>query len=190
MRRSLAQKIQDAVTDAIPFAGICFRNVSQQFANRHDILSARGSAIAGGRFNFRGTFEVLYLSCDVHTCLEETTKAFQRDGFDVAKTLPRTIIGVEVAVSRVLDLTDPTVRRRLGITRASLTGTDWLYDQEVLGREAVTQEAGRLAREAGFEAILTPSAVSRIGRNLDVFPDRLLSGSLCWVVNAERLVLP
>ena len=88
---------------------------------------------------------------DVHTCLEETTKAFRHDGFDVAKVLPRTIIGVEVALSRVLDLTSAKVRRRLGISHASLTQSDWEQAQDVAGQEALTQEIGRSTRAAGFE---------------------------------------
>jgi len=38
-----------------------------------------------------------------------------------------------------------------------------------------------------FEAILVPSAVTR-GKNLDVFPDRLLEGSYLKVVNRNRLL--
>ena len=189
MRQSLARRLQETTSTAVPFTGICFRNVSQQFARRQDILSATGSLIAGGRFNLAGTFEVLYLSCDIHTCLEETTRSFLRDGFDVAKALPRTIIGVEVTLSQVLDLTASAVRRRLGVTRTSLTQTDWQKSQDVGGQEAFTQEIGRLARDAGFEALLVPSAATRSGRNLNIFPDRLLPGSQYRAINRERLPL-
>jgi RES domain-containing protein len=189
MRRPLVQVILSLVPAATTFHGICFRNVSQRFASRQDILSARGSLLTGGRFNFRGAFELLYLSCDVHTCLEETTKALLYDGFIVAKALPRTIIGVEVELQRVLKLTDAAIRRRRGVTAGDLIRTDWQHAQDVLGREALTQEIGRLARDAGFEALLVPSAATRSGRNLDIFPDRLASTSYCRVLNADHLPL-
>lgn len=82
-----------------------------------DIISGKGSITYGGRFNFIGKFEVLYLSCDIHTSIEETTKS---------------------------------------------------------------------QLHSGFEAILVPSAVMR-GKNLDVFPDRLLEGSYLKVVNRNLL---
>ncbi len=188
MRRSLPQKMQEAARSAVPFSGICFRNVAQRFATRHSILSTDGSLLAGGRYNFRGTYPVLYLACDIHTCVEETTKSFAQSGSAVSQALPRTIVGVEVSLSDVLDLTDPAVRRRLDITRVSLTHTDWVTSQDVYGLEALTQKVGRLARDAGFEAILAPSAaLPRTGKNLAILPDQLLSSSRIQVVNRDRL---
>ena len=190
MHRALPQKLQDAVLSAIPFSGICFRNVAQQFATQQTILSAKGSLLAGGRFNFRGAFPVLYLSCDLHTCLEETTQAFRQSGSTVAQALPRTVVGIEVGLNRVLDLTAPMQRRRLGVTKASLTGADWVMTQDAENREALTQELGRLARNAGFEALLVPSAaLPRTGKNLVIFSEQLLPHSYCHIVNKDRLPL-
>jgi RES domain-containing protein len=142
--------------------------------------------MVGGRFNFIGTFEVLYLSCDPHTCLEETTKSIQRPAHEVAQALPRTLVGIEVRLSRVLDLTDASVRRRLGIRKKDLTAPNWEKSQNVHKQEALTQQIGRLAREVGFEAILVPSSMTR-GKNLDIFPDRLLTRSRLRVVNRQNL---
>lgn len=119
---------------------------------------------------------------------EETTKSFGLDGLSVAQTLPRTIIGIKVTLSQVLDLSHSAVRRRLGITRASLVGTDWEMSQNVHGREGLTQEVGRLVRNAGFEAIPVPSAATDQGRNLAIFPDRLRSNSTLSLVNPDRLL--
>jgi len=185
----LGDKIKDALQWAVPFSGVCFRNVSLQYANRQDIISAQGSINAGGRFNLKGAFDILYLSCDLHACLEETTKSLQRPGFEVAMLLPCTIVGIEVKLSLVLDLTKGVTRRKLGITKKSLIADDWEKRQNVDNQEAYTQQIGRLAREAGFEAILIPSAVTR-GKNLDIFPDRLLLGSSLKVVNRHLLPLP
>jgi RES domain-containing protein len=189
MSRSLAEKIRNALEWAAPFSGVCFRNVSQEFANVQDILSAQGSLRAGGRFNFINTFEVLYLSCNLHTCVEETTKSARLPEMEVANVLPRTLIGIEVMLNRVLDLTAFYTRWRLGITKKDLTAQDWEKIQNIDKQEAFTQQIGRLARETGFEAILVPSAVTR-GKNLDIFPDRLLPSSSLKIINRHLLPLP
>ena len=188
MRRTPLVKMQEASRLAAPFSGVCFRNVAQHFATRRDVLSTQGSVLSGGRYNFHGTYPTLYLSCDIHTCVEETTKSFTQAGTAVAQALPRTIIGVEIHLARVLDLTAPPVLRLLGVTRLRLIRTDWVTSQDVNGREAFTQEIGRLAREAGMEAVITPSAaLPRTGRNLCIFPDQLLAGSLLRAINVRSL---
>jgi len=189
MPPTLSEKMRDALQWAVPFSGVCFRNVTMKFANTRDILSAKGSFLAGRRFNFKRTFEVLYLSCDLHTCLEETTSSLKRDGFETAITLPRLMIGIEVNLQRVLNLTDGARRRKLRITSRMLTAPNWAKTQNVDKKEAFTQQLGRLARDAGFEAILVPSAVTR-GKNLDIFPDRLLTGSSLKLINRHQLPLP
>ena len=120
--------------------------------------------------------------------MEETTKSFAQAGTAVAQALPRTIIGVEIHLARVLDLTAPPVLRLLGVTRLRLIRTDWVTSQDVNGREAFTQEIGRLACEAGMEAVITPStALPRTGRNLCIFPDQLLAGFLLRAINVRSL---
>ena len=182
---SLEQRIYKALDRAIRFEGTCFRIVSQRFANRQDIISSEGSKRYGGRFNFKGMFRVLYLSCDVHTCIEEATRATQAAESDVAANLPRTIVGVNVKLSKVLDLTDNRIRRAIGVTKKVLTETKWKEIQS-RGEEAITQSIGRFAKEVGFEAILVPSAVWN-GKNLDIFPDDLLPSSRISVVNKREL---
>jgi len=66
MPRLLPERIQDALRLALPFSGVCFRNVSPEFADRRNVLSAQGSLLAGGRFNLKNKFAALYLSCDLH----------------------------------------------------------------------------------------------------------------------------
>ena len=112
----------------------------------------------------------------------------QNAGASVAEALPRTIVGVEARLSRVLDLSDPAVLRILGATRLRLIRTDWVTSQDVAGREALTQQFGRLARDTGVEAVLAPSAaLPRTGRNLCVFTDQLLPTSLLRAINTQRL---
>jgi RES domain-containing protein len=188
---TLEQKIRRAIKYAIPFEGtdrpqgICFRSVKQKFANRQDILSVQGSLFTGGRYNFAGAFGVLYLACDPHTCLEEVTRVTTNGGFRAAENFPRTFIGIKVRLSKVLDLTNTRMRRRIGVSKELLVATNWERIQDK-GREATTQALGRLARAAGFEAILTPSAAWE-GNNLSIFPDNVLSSSKLSLVNEIHL---
>ncbi len=182
---TLEQRVHKAISRAVRFEGVCFRNVKPKYANPRDILSPEGSLNNDGRYNFKGAFGVLYLSCDAHTCLEETTHAFYASGLDVAKLLPRTIVGIAVRLSTVLDLTDYNVRRAIGINKTILTGTDWASTNLTNG-EAITQSIGRFAKEAGFESLLVPSAVCE-GKNLDIFLDNLRPSSAISAVNESDL---
>jgi hypothetical protein len=83
-----------------------------------------------------------------------------------------------------LDLSRGDVRRVLGISRERLLGP-WRADQH-RGREALSQAVGRLAREAGLQGILYPSAARPAGRNLFLFPDLLPPGGVV-IVHAEQL---
>jgi hypothetical protein len=77
------------------------------------------------------------------------------------------------------------VRRRLGVSKALLLA-GWERIQNIEGREAPTQEIGRLAKAAGFEAVLTPSA-SWAGANLNIFPENLLQSSELSIVKELQL---
>ncbi len=68
---SLSQKIREALPLATEFEGVCFRIVNTQRAKSGEALSTEGSRIHGGRYNSKGEFGVLYLSCDEPTCLAE-----------------------------------------------------------------------------------------------------------------------
>lgn len=182
----LEERLREALNSAISFNDICFRNVAVKYSAPDQALSTVGSQIIGGRYNFIGAFGVLYLSCDLHICLEETTHANRDGNLAAANALPRVMVAIEVRLTKVLDLTDPLIQSALGITEQTLTGTDWERIQEEEQREAITQGIGRLAREIGFEAILVPSAVYP-GKNLNVFIDKLESSSRIFVMNSDQL---
>jgi RES domain len=59
----------------------------------------------------------------------------------------------------VQDLTDPVVRDRLDLDEADLTGDDY----------TISQQVAALGRQAGFDAILTPSAALPGYQTLVVF---------------------
>jgi RES domain-containing protein len=186
-QQATEQKIQRAFGKATGYAGICFRNVLQLYANQDDILSPVGSIIAGGRYNFIRTFGVIYLSHEVSGCFAETLKTAGDQSFLLAENLPRTIVSVRIELSRVLNLADSRVRRSVGVALSVLKAPGWEKIQEEQKIEAPTQLIGKYAYDAGFEAIQVPSAACN-GLNLDVFPDNLLDSSKVTVVNEIRLL--
>ncbi len=68
----------------------------------------------------------------------------------------RQIISKKVALNNVLDLTDPRVRKQLGIELDEITGNS--YDK--------THELGDWAKANGYNGILAPSARNPTGSNL------------------------
>src|SRR2546425_1225179 len=117
LERRLHRQMPDVLKLAIEFRGVGFRNVGQRYANKLDVLSTRGSYEWGGRFNVARDFGVLYLSCDLHTCIEELQYAARYEGLEVEEKLPRTITGIRVDLKNVLDLTSAIVRRKLGVAK-------------------------------------------------------------------------
>lgn len=175
------------------YEGFCFRNVHPPFADKFGIRSAIGSLIVGGRFNFEGYFGALYLSETPLICLEETTK-FTENSLRIspshakkysADSLPRMVVGFHVKCSKVLDLRDNTILGLIGVAEDEITGTDW-QEEQGNGNEAITQIIGRLAKDAGFEAILAPSARC-IGTNIIVFGENLFDSSSVQVIGLEKL---
>jgi hypothetical protein len=100
-----------------------------------------------------------------------------RQGLSLDDLAPRDLAAIQLSVSKVLDLTDEDTLKRIGLSLSEIMGNDVSRCIEV----------SRLARRAGFEAVLAPSATSR-GPILVVYPDRLLSSSRLEV-SARRKIL-
>lgn len=119
----------------------------------------------GGRYNAPGEFGALYCSFEKDTASTEVSKGLRAVGQNPA-TYPEGAWGLfELAIEahEVLDLTHEETLARLGLQSAMLTGP----------HPEVTQRLGREARDAGYQAILAPSAAVPGGKNLILFLDRL-----------------
>lgn len=180
----LTESFQKVIGLGDKYEKVCFRNVSPSYANQEDVLSARGSLINGGRYNYWGAFEVLYLACELRVCIDEMTQKIEDAGL-IANKLPRIIFGITVRLSNVLNLTNDSILAEIGITKSDLTGLNWKQIQSSK-REALTQTIGRLAKEAGFEALLVPSARSPGRTNLCIFPDNAPADAY-QMVNIDEL---
>ena len=170
-----------------PFSGLAYRACAVAYANRDDLLTGAGSKANGGRWNQRGQFRTVYLSLSIEIAIQELIGQFQSYGFDVSKKLPFVVAGVEVTISKVVDLTDAAIRRSMGISKDSIIKDNWKRTDEN-GIESLTQCFGRLAYEAELDGIIAPSAIQKSGKNLIVFPGNLVSPhSFMKVVNREHL---
>ena len=165
---------------AKPFVGLGFRFAALKYAKSGDMLSGLGAMKAGGRINAAGSFSVIYTSTDPKTAAAETFQNFAAFGFDLKKVRPKVVVGVEVKLAAVLDLSVPAIRRRLRLSLKDLA-VDWWSEQEA-GKEALTQAVGRAAYAAGFEAVLLPSWRQKRGLNLNIFPKKLQAGSSVKIV--------
>lgn len=87
---------------------------------------------------------------------------------------PRLLSTVRLDLRRVLDLRDEDVQRALGVTRDDLVADD----------PAVPRAIGEQAHDAGFEAIVAPSAAGP-GDVIALFPSRLAEGSAAEVVGVR-----
>jgi RES domain-containing protein len=123
---------------------------------------------------------------DVITATHEAYYNFVDYGFSLSAIRPRVLAGATAKLQAVFDLTDPDIRQSIGFSFQELVGEDWRAIQDD-GEESWTQAIGRGARTAGFEALLVPSARCNDGRNMVVFPNRLLAGSTLLIQSPEEL---
>lgn len=104
-----------------------------------------------------------------------------------AKSSPRLLLSVEVALSAVLDLTTMQVQDTLSTNLQELTGS-WLV-MNADGQTAPTQALGTAAYNyGGVEALRAPSAQDPRATNLVIFPDRLRPGSQVRVYDDSGLI--
>lgn len=130
-----------------------------------DPLATSGSLKAGGRFNPPNEFGALYTSLDAKTAAQEVARGLRARGIDPEQFPAGAwwVYEVEVKLDSVLDLTDPVVLERSGISAGSLTGSD----------VNATQRIAAEARERGYVALLVPSAAAPGSKNLVIFLDRM-----------------
>ncbi len=177
----LAVTITHLTANAEEFTGHCFRCVKPVYSSSLDAFSGEGTLKTSGRFHVIGKVLVVYTSTDLKTAEWEYTNTARSRGFDSAHLLPYTAISANVKLSKVLNLSNSAVRKMLKVTLKELRGAPW----DSSATETLTQVIGRLAYEAGFEAILAPSGGG--GQNLNVFRQNLLTGSLLQIINADEL---
>ncbi len=165
-----------------PWNGVFFRFQTVDFPLPKDVLSGTGAARRGGRWNPPGLPTIYGCTTD-HTALEECKANDRYYGLETKS--PRLLVAIESRLTRVLDLTRPALRRKLGVTLRELAAEDW---RKLLGahKESLTQVLGRAVAETGGSGLIAPSAAVYRGVNVVVFPGVCRTDRLA-VVEAEKL---
>ena len=110
---------------------------------------------------------MLYI-CQSRPCAVAELKRFgERQAIGVEGLLPRRLYRYEIALDRVLDLTNGEVRDQVGLGLDVLTGADW----------TTCRELGVAAHALGVKGINSPSATG-VGDVLAVFVQHLGLGRL------------
>jgi RES domain-containing protein len=165
-----------------PWEGTFFRFQGINYPDPKDVLSGHGARDRGGRWNAPG-LATIYGSTTDNTALEEC-KANDRY-YGVETKGPRLLVAVEAKLVGMLDLTDPAIRRTLGVTLKELAAEDWRKLLQA-GKESTTQALGRATATSRASGLLARSAAVAHGINVVTFPgahpaDRML------VVDGDKL---
>ena len=178
----LARALSRMAESAETYSGHCFRFVKPRYSNRLDAFSGEGSRKASGRFHVKGSFVIVYTSTDLKTAEWEYLHTARTAGINTAFLLPCVVISANVRLSKVLNLASARIRKSLKTTLTELRTSDW--DGSL--SETFTQMLGRLANEAGFEAILVPSSGG--GRNLNLLRQNFQADSVIEIINESELL--
>jgi RES domain-containing protein len=126
-----------------------------------DPLSTLGSVQNGGRYNSPGVTGVLYTSVASETAIGEVARGLIARGIN-----PQSydagdwwLYELEVSLDAVLDLTDPAVTSQLEVNSQNLVQADPSYARQI----------GKQANDAGYEAMIVPSAAHPGEKNLVIF---------------------
>lgn len=170
-------RLQRWFPNAVSFQWHVFRMINPAFSTEADILSGEGGLRADGRWNVKARFRCSYASLKIETAMREALISTRRKGLPDERALPRILVSLSLDAQKVLDLTNGKTRQRCQIGRDRMIEEEWWIENQN-GKEARTQAVGRAAKNAGFEAILSPSAADKPhGVNVMIFTENLLSGS-------------
>jgi RES domain-containing protein len=128
----------------------------------HELLDPDENSTRGGRINPPGSFRVLYAAEDEEGCRPRILECLD----DSAGTV---VAIFETSLSRILDLTDAWVRRKLGVSVRDLSNGD---------DPRIAQALGIAAYNEGFEGVIYPRPSRPKCRNLAIFTDRVTSDNI------------
>jgi RNA polymerase sigma factor (sigma-70 family) len=105
--------------------------------------------------------------------------------YGVTTKSPRLLVAIEARLTRVLDLTNPAIRRALDLTLQELAAEDW---RKLLaaGRESLTQVVGRAVAAVGGSGLVARSAAVKRGVNVIIFRGARAADRL-QVVEGDKL---
>jgi len=131
----------------------------RQVSPKHQVLDVADPPVTDGRFHRQGGRPTWYGSSSEGAAWSELSRnPHGVDAREAKRRLGRVIFDVAA-----LDLTDPSLRDALGVTLLELTSPE---------RE-VCQALADIAADAGFDAVLSPSAALSGATTLAVFGEAI-----------------
>lgn len=167
------------------FSGDLFRFINPAYSKAGDIVNGAGALHANGRWNLKGTARLSYTALMPQTALAEALAHVDYYGLPRSKALPRVLVALSIKVQRVLDLRNGHVRKALILSEDTIRKLDWRAENQN-GHEAITQSWGHAFANAGFEAVIVPSAADANGSNVLIFPENLQAGSRFEVLDEVK----
>lgn len=180
----LLSRITTVAMHANSLRDVVFRCSEPIYATQDDLLTGEGSRKHGGRWNPPSSFATVYAAFFYATALAESKAHFLYYGLDPVDALPRTIVAVDLKFGKVLDLTDGTIRKAIGISATRMRGDDWRKSNRN-GAESLTQALGRAGYESGLEGLIVPACDG--DRNVVWFPGNLRAASKATIRNVSKL---
>ncbi len=169
-----------------PWKGTIYRVTTPKYRHPREILLGEGSYRNGGRWNAVGSFHAVYGSVDDVTALKESKANAEYANLPYPFRETRLVVAIEIALSRVVDLTSSEILKQLEVTEEELRTEDWRKVQEQ-GFESLTQSLGRAIFAAKGEGLLARSARVENGANVAYFPENKSRGSQVRPWEAQQL---
>ena len=169
-----------------PWKGPAYRVTTLDYPSPKSILLGQGSFLHGGRWNAIGSFRAVYGSTEDTVAVAESRATADYAGVSWPFRTPRLLVAIELSLQAILDLTDTSIRTRLGLTLDGLRTEDWRKVQEE-GMESFTQAIGRAVFANGGEGLLVPSARVAAGVNVVYFPENHRKTSRVTVLDSEKV---
>jgi RES domain-containing protein len=127
------------------------------------------------------------LSITQETAIKESNASFTYYNFALSDVKPKVLVGVQLKLEKVVDLTNPHgVRAQAWLSLDELLAEDWRKVNDA-GHESQSQAFGRAVYDVGAEALLAPSARVPGGVNLVYFPESASSPNAIKILGEEEL---
>jgi len=152
------------------FDGPVYRIVVERL--REKILSTEGNRFFPGRYHLIGETGILYTSLDEQVAIEELARHADRHMLNEKRVCGK----IYLRLHHVLDLTQISAQKKLGLLNENLLSADYLIPQAVSVQ----------ARKAGLQGLIVPS-VTGLGKNLIVFENNLGAGCLIKIESIDLL---
>ncbi len=181
MRLANCKKLALSPINGIWFRAILPKHLGTALQSSHSVRTMSRFSPGAATQN---PYEILYLAENQVAALYEVRALLGMPTHPVANP-NRTkfaILDIQVKLRSVVDLTEPTQLKLLGISLQELTGNWDIY----VNGDAPTQKLGEaLFSTTSVEGFLTISAPASSNKNLIIFPQKLIKGSELVFVDAS-----